>query len=197
VSASGIDRVLIVCTANQCRSALGGMILVDRLRELELDVAVDSAGTHAVPGAGATPPTVTAAAALGLDLSAHESRLADAELVAAADLVLTMERAHVREMVVTDPQAFGRTFTLKEFVRRGAEIGPRPAEAPGTDWLARLNEDRRPVDLLGVSTDDDIGDPTSDRMLDHDSTAREIAELLVQVVDLVWPELPAPDIDCS
>jgi protein-tyrosine phosphatase len=189
VSDSGVDRVLIVCSANQCRSALGEVLLVDRLRRLDLDVRVASAGTQAVPGASATPPTIRAAAALGADLSQHRSRVVDARVVAAADLVLTMERAHVRAVVLADPGALGRMFTLKELVRRGSAIGPRRVDETGAQWLARAGEGRRPSDLLGVSPDDDIGDPTTDRLLDHDSTAREIAGLLAQVVDLVWPEI--------
>ncbi|MFI5054036.1 MAG: hypothetical protein ACHQDE_06710 [Acidimicrobiia bacterium] len=184
----GTDRVLVVCSANQCRSALAGVLLVEQLRRLELDVVVDSAGMHAVAGLPATPPTVAAAAALGVDLSAHRSRPAPPSLIAAADLVLTMERAHVREVVVTDPQAFSRTFTLKELVRRGTEVGPREAGEPVPTWLGRVHEGRRAIDLLGGSDDDDIGDPTGSRLLDHRSTAREIDELLAQVIDLVWPE---------
>jgi protein-tyrosine phosphatase len=187
LDSGGIDRVLLVCSANQCRSALAGVLLVAQLQRIGLDLAVESAGVQAVAGRPATSQTVAAAASMGLDLSAHRSQLASRAMIAHAGLILTMERAHVRQVVVTDPQAFTRTFTLKELVRRGNELGPRPAEEPLARWLARAHEGRRPVDLLGASVDDDIGDPTEDRLLDHRSTALEIDELLAEVVDLLWP----------
>jgi hypothetical protein len=76
-----------------------------------------------------------------------------------ADLVLGMERAHVRHSVLLEPEAWPRAFTLKELVRRGAELGPRPpVESPGA-WLARAHEGRDRPDLLGDSPLDDVADP--------------------------------------
>ncbi len=186
--AGGLDRVLLVCTANQCRSPLAGVLLVEQLRRRDLDLVVETAGTTTVPGLPATRPTVAAAAALGLDLSEHRTRSAAPALIGSADLVIAMERAHVREVVVATPRAFGRTFTLKELVRRGNEVGPRAPGEPFATWLASVHEGRRPIDLLGESADDDIGDPTENRFLDHRSTAREIDDLLAEFVELAWPD---------
>jgi hypothetical protein len=76
-----------------------------------------------------------------------------------ADLVLGMERAHVRHAVLLEPEAWPRTFTLKELVRRGEELGSRPpVESPGA-WLARAHEGRDRPDMLGDSLLDDVADP--------------------------------------
>jgi protein-tyrosine phosphatase len=186
------DRVgghfLVVCTANQCRSPLAAAILQARCDSLELEILVDSAGVQAVPGIPATPPTVDAAASLGLDLSDHRSQAITPELVRSADLVVVMERRHVQEVVLATPEAFGRTFTLKELVRRGSEIGPRDPGETFDSWLARVHEGRRPADLLGASDDDDIADPTGRVLADHRSTASELDALIAALLELLVPE---------
>jgi hypothetical protein len=42
-----------------------------------------------------------------------------------ATLRIGLEREHVQEAVLLDGSAWPRTFTLKEIVRRGEEVGPR------------------------------------------------------------------------
>lgn len=186
--AGGIDRVLVVCSANQCRSPLAEVLLARRLDARGIAVAVSSAGVAAATGIPATDPTVTAASALGVDLSAHRSQPLDRSVVRASGLVLAMDRGHLRDVVIADPEAFARTFTLKELARRGASVGPRRADEEIAAWLARVHHGRSSGDLLGASPDDDIGDPTNDSMLDHDSTAREIDALLERIVELAWPD---------
>jgi len=181
-----MKRVLVVCRANQCRSPFAAAALAARLERLGLAVTIDSAGTQAVTGAPATEATRLAAARLGLDLSEHRSRPADEELVRGADFILTMERDQLREVVILDPSAFPRSFTLKELVRRGGDLAPEAsAEAPGRR-LAFFHAGRRPVDLLGASSDDDVEDPTGNRFADHETMAREVSELMDRVVELVW-----------
>jgi protein-tyrosine phosphatase len=181
-----VNRVLVVCTANQCRSPLAAAVLSDRLHRLGLDLTVASAGTQAVAGLPATESTRAAAARIGLDLSAHRSRRTDPELVGAADLVLTMERHHLREVVVLDPSTFPRAFTLKEIVRRGDELEPAAASEPPERRLARVHAGRRPAELLGSSIDDDVEDPTGSAFADHESMAREVSELVDRLVEQLW-----------
>ncbi len=184
----GPDPVVVhvVCTANQCRSPLTAAVLRARLDARGIPATVVSAGTDAA-AAPATPPTVAAGRRLGLDLSAHQSRPLDAPTLADADLIVTMERRHVQEVVVKSPAAFGHTFTLKELVRRGSEIGPRGADESLAAWTARVHLGRRPADLLGSSRDDDVDDPTVSTLVDHDGMAREVSDLVDQLVALVWP----------
>jgi hypothetical protein len=80
-----------------------------------------------------------------------------------------------------------KTFTLKEFVRRSDEKGPRHNGQSLTAWLADLHEGRSRADLLGASSIDDVADPTSDRRVDHNSLAEELDELVISTVDIVWP----------
>jgi protein-tyrosine phosphatase len=176
------ERVLFVCTANQCRSPLAAALLTARAPAL----VVQSAGVQADGVSPATPSTIDAGRALHVDLQGHRTRRLDAAMVQAADLVVGMERQHVREAAILAPGAFARSFTLKELVRRGTAAGPRVPTETLPAWLGRVNSGRRPVDMLGTSRDDDLEDPTADPLIDHGGTARAIDELVASMVDLIW-----------
>jgi protein-tyrosine phosphatase len=180
-------RILVVCSANQCRSPLAAASFSARAAQRRLPVEVASAGTHAVAGIPATRSTVDAARKVGLDLDAHLSELVDARAVADADLVVGLERRHVQELVVLQPGSFGRTFTLRELLRRGTGVGPRGSGESVAAWLARAHVGRRASDLLGSSPDDDVADPTGSRAADHLTTAEDIDRMVVEVLELLYP----------
>jgi protein-tyrosine-phosphatase len=178
--------ILVVCTANQCRSPLTASALQRHAEEAGLPVRVESAGIAAMPGWPATPPTLDAGRKLGFDLSTHSSTPLDPDSIRAADLVIGLERRHVQEIVLGDPDAFRKAYTLKELVRRGSAVGGRGPEQSVREWLATLHAGRRPMDLLGVSVDDDITDPTGSNAVDHRTTAEELDALSAQVVELLF-----------
>ena len=173
----GIDRpyrVLVVCTANQCRSPLAGLLLRRAVEQRGLRVEVLTAGLGE-PGRPATPPTVEAAEHLGLDLRDHQSRKVDRDLLAGADLVLGME------------PVWRRAFTLREAVRRAEAEGPRSRAEPLRVWCSHLSAGRDRMSLMGSSTEDDVRDPTSDWSVDHATTASDLAELVERLVICAWP----------
>jgi protein-tyrosine phosphatase len=179
-------RILVVCTANQCRSPLVAAALAHHAASLDVPIEVTSAGIQAMPGLSATPPTVDAARKLGMDLSSHGSTPLDPAMVRDADLVIGLERRHVQEIVLADPAAFSRTFTLKELVRRGAEVGPRSASQSTDEWLRLVHQGRRPTDLLGISSDDDVTDPTGSNATDHRTTAEELDRFAREALGLLF-----------
>ena len=178
--------ILVVCTANQCRSPFTAASLRAHLAPRDPDVVVESVGLGA-SGYPATLPTINAARTFGLDLTQHRSRELDAAIVANSELVIGMERTHVREVVVLDPRAWPHAFTLKELVRRGAGVGPREHDESLAEWLQRLGDGRRLADLLGDSPEDDVADPTTDPLVEYDAMAREVEMLVAQFVELAWP----------
>jgi protein-tyrosine phosphatase len=180
-------NLLVVCTANQCRSPLTAAAFRALATQRDLPITVDSAGIGAVVGMPATAPTVEAARKLGLDLTTHTSVPADAARAAAADLVIGLERRHVQEVVLLVPGSFHHAFTLRELARRGGEVGPRTPGESVAQWIARVHKGRRPTDMLGTSKDDDIVDPTGSRAADHLTTAEEIQGLATEVVALLYP----------
>ena len=161
-------------------------LLRTRIAERELPAVVVSAGL--LEGGRERPPEVTAVLAKrGIALPDQLSRQLVQDDLQRADLVLVMERAHVRHSVLLVPEAWARTFTLKELVRRGEELGPRPPfQSPGA-WLARAHEGRDRPDLLGDSPLDDVADPSWGPSSAYEAAATEIEDLVDRLLYLLWP----------
>ena len=150
--------VLVICTANRCRSVMAGAFLARRLAGAGQPGWVRSAGV--VPGK--QPPlseVVSVMASYGLDVSEHRARPITVADLDRAHLVLGMTREHVRHGVVMSPSAWARAFTLEEFVRRAGDVGPRLRREPFAAWLARVHDGRDRKALLGDSPADDVADP--------------------------------------
>jgi protein-tyrosine phosphatase len=130
---------------------------------------------------------VDLAAERGLDLRAHVGRRLDPDLVRGADLVLPLAREHLREVVVTCPEAFPRTFTPKELVRRAGAVGPRSPEEPLAAYLARLHEGRTAQALLRADPADDVADPIGGPFSGYARTATELDALTAAIAALLAP----------
>ena len=161
-------------------------LLVRRVAERELPATIVSAGLLK-GGHERTAEVTVVLAERGVALPDKLSRQLIQRDLQSADLVLAMERAHVRHSVLLEPGAWPRTFTLKELVRRGTELGPRPSfESPGK-WLARAHEGRERQDLLGDSPIDDVTDPHGGPSSAYEAAATEIEDLVDRLVHLLWP----------
>ena len=185
-STVGDIDVLFVCTANINRSAMAEGLLARRLARAGIDsVRVGSAGLLE-EGKPASANAVATLAARGVDLRGHRSRRLAAPHVANADLVLAMERRHLRHAAVLTPGGFDRTFTVKEFVRR-ALGGPGPrGETRFEDWLAILNTDRDPGELMAEDERDTVPDPVGKGRDAFESCAEELNLLIEGVSWLMW-----------
>lgn len=124
----------------------------------------------------------------GLAIDSHRSTTLQPEMVDAADLVLGMARLHVRETVVLRPAAWPKSFTLKELVRRGEDLGGRAPDQPLGEWSDKVHAGRTQRGLLGESDDDDIFDPIGSSRAVYDKTVAEIEDLIDRVVALLLPE---------
>jgi protein-tyrosine phosphatase len=178
-------HVLFVCTGNIYRSPMAEAFLSGISRRRQLDLTAGSAGTLE----GDRPVAPVALELMGTEgpaMTGHRSRLIERSIIESADLVVGMCREHVREVVLVDPSAFPRTFTLKELVRRGETHGPR-LDQPVGEWLLAIGRGRRRDDLAGSSQLDDVIDPiggTSDQLK---ATAEEIHDLVDRLVWLIEP----------
>jgi protein-tyrosine phosphatase len=178
-------RLLVVCTANVCRSPVAAALL-----RRALDAAPDGSSWH-VSSAGTSPVrapldpnTIAAAAAIGIDVAGHASRHLDAEVLRndGTDLVLTMTRAQLREVVGLDLSWWPRTFTLKELARRAECAAPAAPGEPVEAWLARLAGDRRAASLMRPDPADDVADPYGLARRAHDETIHELDALVTTLV---------------
>ena len=115
-----MPNILIVCTANICRSPVGEVVLRDSLRKQGLtDWSVASAGTWAEPNRNAAAFSRQLMAAQGHNLEDHRSRMVSEEDLAAADLVLVMEMGHAEALRAEFPQYANKVYLLSEMA------GPR------------------------------------------------------------------------
>jgi protein-tyrosine phosphatase len=176
--------ILLICTANQCRSAMAEGMLRTLLSDGGVRLDIASAGLLR-GGAPATRDAIAVMADRGIDISRHVSRTIDSEAVRSTPLIIGMTREHVREAVVDHGADIERTFTLKELVRRGEETGPRLPDETVFDWLARVIAGRRAADLAGDGHDEDIPDPVGRPRADYEATARELDVLLRRLVALI------------
>ncbi len=162
------------------------VLLGSALRARGVEARVHSSGTQAV-GGPAVQDVVDLMAERGHDLDGHVSRPLDLAQVQGADLVLGLAREHLREVVVTCPDAFSRTFTPRELVRRAAENGGRVPGEPLADFLARLHEGRVPQELLRADPVDDVPDPIGGPWSAYSRTADELEHLSALIADLLVP----------
>lgn len=165
---------------------MGEALFRHRLAAAGIEARVHSAGLVS-EGVPASAHGVRAMAARGLDTGAHRSRPLTPEMVAGADLIVGMAREHVREAVALVPEAFPRTFTLRELARRAGTTGPRGTAEPLDAWLARAGAGRRPTDLLGEHPDDDVADPIGRSRRAYERCAADIEALVDRAVDLAFP----------
>jgi protein-tyrosine-phosphatase len=113
-----MPSILIVCTANQCRSPMAMMLLRQLLLELNTgeEWVVDSAGTWGPDGIPATENAIQAMRLRGLDLGNHRSRKINAGLLSSYDLILTMEGSHQEAIQVEFPDQAEKVYRLSEMV---------------------------------------------------------------------------------
>jgi len=179
--------VLFLCTANRCRSPMAAALLERTRQELGFKAQINSAG---LSGDGTPPPyeVITVMADYGIDISAHQSHRLEIGDIERADLILGLERLHVREAVIASPngEAWTRTFTIREFLRRARRIGRRSSKVPFATWIGELSLGRARHELLGASSVDDIADPIGGTMNAYRATAAELAALVDEMVELTF-----------
>lgn len=147
-NAAGLPRrILIVCSANQCRSPMAEGLLRRRLTSAGIAerVQVSSAGTWARAGVPATPTAVEVMAERGIDISAHRSQEVSAEILAEADLVLVMTRSHAESLIAEFPDAAPRILSFAGLIGGSFDIAD-PVGLPAADYRATADELLRLID---------------------------------------------------
>lgn len=180
-------RLVVMCTANQCRSPMAEALARDLLARRGVAAEVTSCGILDA-GHPAAEEAVRAVRSLGLDLSSHVSRRLDADAVGRADLVLTMERRHLVEVAGVDMALVHRSFTLPELARLAAALGPRPPGSDPAAWIRAADAMRDPTRVLGMGGEDDVKDPMGGSRRAFRKSAAQLQELLGQVFDRLFPD---------
>jgi protein-tyrosine phosphatase len=172
-------RILTVCTANICRSVLAEHFLRREIDRRGLDVVVESCGLR-FDDQPASDSVLAVLAEREIDASGHRSRRCTAAMISAADLVVTMERAHARELTVSVEGASSRIHTLGalvEWLGESDDLTGSPA-----DRVARFATEREASHLLG-SGPDEVADPHGRSKRVHRRAADRIESLVVGLLD--------------
>lgn len=116
-------HLLFVCTGNTCRSPMAlGLARSALERRGWGSVEVRSAGVAAFPGTPASEGALRASARHGIDLASHRSTELTPDLVAWADLILTMSQGHL--LSVERMGGVGKASLITDF-------GTEPGAADG------------------------------------------------------------------
>ncbi len=129
--------VLLVCTANICRSPMAEALLKHLVSERtdSGQWTISSAGTWARPGIPASIFSQVVMEEKGLDIRSHQSQPVTEELLSHCDLVLTMEGQHKEGLCLQFPRFSGRIYMLSEMVGRPEDV-PDPIGGELSDYQA-------------------------------------------------------------
>lgn len=155
-------RVLVVCTANQCRSPMAEFLLRRRAQEAGLNWEISSAGTMAISGRQMHPNTARLLRARGLVDPDWRTHRVDVHNLGAADLVLTATREHRAVVVDAEPDLLGRVYTILQFATRVDAARQAGIWDPTRDSSAALLTAVARSELPGNGADD-LSDPVGRR----------------------------------
>ena len=106
-----IERVVVLCYGNICRSPFAGLDLARQNPKLQ----VRTAGLFATEGKPPEPGALRIATEHGIDLSSHAAHLLDESDVAWADLLIGMQGRHVSTIADRWPEAREKTRLLGDY----------------------------------------------------------------------------------
>jgi protein-tyrosine-phosphatase len=132
--------ILTVCTGNTCRSPMAAKLLEAAFNQEggvfdTLDVA--SAGVAAIDGMPASAHSITAAQALNLDLSKHQSCALSTDLLERCYAIFGMTQSHVELLQASFPEISHPIYRFREFLP--LDIGREIPDPYGQNLAAYQN----------------------------------------------------------
>ncbi|MDL2247018.1 low molecular weight protein arginine phosphatase [Methanobrevibacter sp. OttesenSCG-928-K11] len=103
-------KILFICTANTCRSAMAEAILKDLDKN---NFNVKSAGIYANPGSSSNNHTVKVMREKDIDITKHKSTQVNEEILEGVDEVICMEDVHLNFLKTQYPKFEDKYFLIK------------------------------------------------------------------------------------
>lgn len=107
-----ISSVLVVCVGNICRSPVGERLLAQACP----DIRVESAGIAALTGHAASTDAAEVAAENGVSVNGHVARQFSSEIAAGFDLILVLEKGHMKVVAEQAPETAGKTMLYGQWM---------------------------------------------------------------------------------
>jgi len=138
-----MPHILLICTANICRSPVAEALLRQKLagRQLTVDQGwiVSSAGTWAVQKRPAASESIQLMDERGLDITDHRAQMVDEAMIAGADLALCMTASHAEALRVEFPKYAGKIHLLTALVGKQYDISD-PYGGPIDEYERMVSE---------------------------------------------------------
>jgi len=185
-------RVLMVCTANHCRSPLAEQILRRELDRAALPGPgwiVTSAGTDALVGREMHEHARTVLTERGYAPPPFAGRQLTETVAREQDLILVATREHRSKVVALVPAVMNRVFTLKQFARLADAVIERTgadAGEIGRNLLQEARYARSTLQPVAVELED-LQDPIGFPLEAYRSCADEISEAVSAVLGVLGP----------
>jgi L-threonylcarbamoyladenylate synthase len=122
IRAEGKKDILVVCSGNTCRSAIGEFLLKEEIKNSAKSLDnyyIHSAGVTAIEGLEASENAVSVLKEIGIEAKTHESTVLTEKMVEDASLILTMTNSHKNYLLQTLPKNKDKVYTLKGFAGMG------------------------------------------------------------------------------
>jgi protein-tyrosine phosphatase len=143
-------HLLIVCTANICRSPMAHWLAENYARTRQWNVEVRSGGTMGLEGVPAAPHAVKVMNEINLDMSSHKCRGITQDDIDWADYVLVMTLEHASDIRKKFENADGKLLQLASF-GGFAEI-----KDPYRKWKWRFRQCRKQLEACVVNFMDQL-----------------------------------------
>lgn len=120
-------NILVICVGNICRSPICEGLFNERLKNIDPDIRVSSAGLSALVGRPADKLAQELMLEKNIDISAHRARQINSEILLESDIIFTMTNGQQTHLEGKIPHLKGRLHRLGEI--EGYDV-PDPYKRP-------------------------------------------------------------------